>query len=256
MQPRSPGPPERPAAGVAPPSPPAGRLGRAGRFNGRIALGVLLVLVAVIGGAVLLRRADATEPVLVAARDLSSGVQLQEGDLRVVRVRMPEAQLAAYARPGPGVVGSRLVAGVRKDGLVPVAFLSEGEAATDLVDYPIRVEPADVPDLRPGDRVAVVVSFDDGARRGQGAVLLPSVEVVRVLRGNASLGAGDRIEAVEIRVPKDRLALVAGAVAGGRVSMARLSPGDLGTPEADTGTGGATSTTAAPRAPARRGSGG
>src|SRR4051812_3101396 len=92
---------------------------------------------------------------------------------------------------------------------------------------PSPVEPADVPDLRPGDRVAVAVSFDDGDKRGQGAILLPSVEVVRVLRGAASVGADDRIEAVQIRIPKDRLALVAGAVAGGRISMARLAPGDL-----------------------------
>jgi hypothetical protein len=190
---------------------------------------VLLVVVAVIGGAMLLRRADATEPVLVAARDLSSGVQLQEGDLRVVRVRMPRAQLSAYARPGPGIVGSRLVAGIRRDGLVPVALLSRDLQGANLVDYPIPVEPVDVPDLRPGDRVTVLVSFDDGARRGQGAVLLPSVEVVRILRGSAALGTDDRVEAVEVRVPKDRLALVAGAVSGGRISMARLSPGDLGT---------------------------
>jgi hypothetical protein len=203
-------------------------MGRAARFNGRVALGVLLVVVAVIGGVVLLRGADATEPVLVAARDLSSGVKLQEGDLRVVRVRMPGAQLSAYARPGPGIVGSRLVSGLRAGSLVPVELLAPNARAVDLVDYPIPVDTADVPDLRPGDRVAVVVSFDDGPRRGQGAVLLSSVEVVRVLRGSAALGTADRIEAVEVRVPKSRLALVAGAIAAGRVSMAKLSPGDLG----------------------------
>jgi hypothetical protein len=218
-------------------------------------------VVAVIGGAMLLRRADATDPVLVAARDLSSGVQLRERDLRVVQVRMPSAQLAAYARPGPGIVGSRLMAGVRKDGLVPVGLLVPDDRGANLVDYPIPVETADVPDLRPGDRVAVVVSFDDGPRRGQGAVLLPSVEVVRVLRGNAALGTGDRVEAVEVRVPKDRLALVAGAISGGRVSMARLSPGDLGTSGA-TGPGGAPGSTGVSptppttRASARRGSDG
>jgi hypothetical protein len=231
-----------------------------------VALGVLLVVLAVIGGVVLLRGADATEPVLVAARDLSSGVQLQEGDLRVVRVRMPGAQLSAYARPGPGIVGSRLVAGLRAGSLVPVELLAPNAKAADLVDYPIPVETADVPDLRPGDRVAVVVSFDDGPRRGQGAVLLSSVEVVRVLRGSAALGTADRIEAVEVRVPKSRLALVAGAIAAGRVSMAKLSPGDLGglasgqagdTGQAgDAGQGAATSTTTAPTTSTAPGGGG
>ena len=218
-------------------------------------------MVAVIGGVVLLRGADATEPVLVAARDLSSGVQLQEADLRVVRVRLPSAQLSAYARPGPGVVGSRLVTGLRAGSLVPVELLAPAARAVDLVDYPIPVETADVPELRPGDRVAVVVSFDDGPRRGQGAVLLSSVEVVRVLRGSAALGTADRIEAVEVRVPKARLALVAGAVAAGRVSMAKLSPGDLGPDQTaaqsgDTGQGAATTTTSATTTSTTAGGGG
>jgi hypothetical protein len=220
--PLAPGPTGAPA-----PAQPAGRFGRTGWFNGRVALGILLVVLAVLGGALLLRRADATVTVMAAARDLPSGSPLTAADLKPVQVRLPSAQLSVYVRPGPAVEGSRLTAGVAKDALVPAAMLVQAGEQTDLVEYPVPVEPADVPDLRPGDRVAVAVSFDDGDKRGQGAILLPSVEVVRVLRGAASVGADDRIEAVQIRIPKDRLALVAGAIAGGRVSMARLAPGDL-----------------------------
>ena len=79
--------------------PPAQRLHTAGWLNGRSALGVLLVMVAVLAGALFLQRAQRLLPVYEAARDLPSGVPLSDRDLAVVRVRLPAAQLQRYARP-------------------------------------------------------------------------------------------------------------------------------------------------------------
>jgi hypothetical protein len=204
----------------------ARRLGDGGWRNGRLALGVLLVLTAVLGGAGVLRQADHTVAVLAAARDLPSGIPLTSGDLRPVRVRLPAPQLAGYARPGSGLLGSRLASNLPKDALIPLALIDRGPAAAHLVEYPIPVEAAAIPgSLRPGDRVAVVVAA--GGQAGRGLVLLPAVEVIRLLRGGDGFAGDDRVLAVEVRMPKDRLAPVAEAVAEGRVSLARLSPGDL-----------------------------
>jgi hypothetical protein len=193
-------------------------------------LGLLLVLTAVLGGAVVLRRADETVAVLSAARDLPSGVPLTPADLRPVRVRLPAPQLARYARPGSGVLGGSLASGLPKDALVPLALIAPVPDAASLVEYPIPIEPAGVPGgLRPGDRVAVVVAGGD--QGGPSAVLLRAVEVIRLLRGGDGFGGDDRIVAVEVRMPKDRLASVADAIAGGHVSLARLLPGDLGVGE-------------------------
>lgn len=203
----------------------AHRLGNGGWRNGRLALGVLLVLTAVLGGAGVLRQADHTVPVLAAARDLPSGVPITLGDLRPVRVRLPDPQLAGYARPGSDLIGRRLAGNLPKDALIPLALVDRGPAAAHLVEYPIPVDATAIPgSLRPGDRVAVVVA--DEGQAGRGLVLLPAVEVIRLLRGGDGFAGGDRVLAVEVRMPKDRLAPVAAAVAGGRVSLARLSPGD------------------------------
>jgi len=188
---------------------------------------VLLVVLAVLGGAILLRSADASQAVLAARRDLPSGVPLQADDLQPVRVRLPAEQLRAYVPPGRAVLGARLTAGLPKGSLLPTGMLAPADQRADLVDYPIPVQAVDVPDVRPGDRVAVAVSYDDGPRRGQGVILLSSVEVVRVLHTTGGLGTPDQVHAVQVRLPKERLAAVAGAVAGGRISVAKLQAGDL-----------------------------
>lgn len=219
----------------------ARRLAEGGWRTGRLALGLLLVLTAVLGGAAVLRQADETVAVLSAARDLPSGVPLTAADLRPVRVRLPGPQLARYARPGSGVLGGSLATGLPKDALVPLALLAPVPDAANLVEYPIPIEPPGIPGgLLPGDRVAVVVA--GGAQGVPGAVLLRSVEVIRLLRGGDGFGGDDRVVAVEVRMPRDRLAPVADAVSDGHVSLARLLPGDPGNGEetedwSETGTG-------------------
>jgi hypothetical protein len=149
-------PPLAPGSSGAPaPAQPAGRFGRTGWFNGRVALGILLVVLAVLGGALLLRRADSTVTVMAAARDLPSGSPLTAADLKPVQVRLPAAQLSVYVRPGPGIDGARLTAGVSRDALVPAAMLVQAGEQADLVEYPVPVEPATVSEPTYQTRVTV-----------------------------------------------------------------------------------------------------
>jgi Flp pilus assembly protein CpaB len=212
-----------------PAAPAAHRFSQPRWLRGRVLLGALLVAAAVTGGAALLRSADATSTVLVAGRDLPSGVPLSDGDLQPVRVRLPDAQLAAYAQPDDELAGVRLATGLPEGALVPTAWLLREDAPTDLTDYPVPVEPSDVPELRPGDRVTVLASFppDTNDPTSRSEILLPSAEVVGLLDDGDGLGGGTRVRAVQLRVPSDRLASVAQAVAAGRISMARLTPGDV-----------------------------
>jgi Flp pilus assembly protein CpaB len=212
-----------------PAAPAAHRFNQPRWLRGRVILGALLVAAAVAGGAALLRSADATSTVLAASRDLPSGVPLEAGDLRPVRVRLPDAQLATYATPDGDLAGARLAAGLPEGALVPAAWLLAAGAPTGLTDYPVPVEPGDVPELRPGDRVTVLASYPPGVNDAASSseILLPSAEVVRLLHDRDGLGGGTRVRAVQLRVPSGRLASVAQAVATGRISMARLSPGDL-----------------------------
>jgi hypothetical protein len=207
-------------------TPPAQRLPTTRWLNGRSALGVLLVVVAVLAGALFLQRAQRLVPVYEAARDLPSGVPLSVHDLAVVRVRLPAAELERYARADPRrpVVGQVLVAPLRKHMLVPVDGLASSLEQADMVELSISVNSGDMAQgLRPGDHVQVLAAYRDGALSGQAQLLLGSVEVVRVLEEPSGL-AGSRQSGVQVRVPSDRAASVVAAIATARVFVVRTHP--------------------------------
>jgi hypothetical protein len=159
-------------------------------MNGRTALGACLVLLAVLAGAVFLDRAQRLVPVYAAARDLPAGRPLRNGDLMVVRVRLPATALRHYLRPGPdrAVAGRVLTAPVRREMLVPAELVLASGRQARLVELPVQVEPGDMArGLRPGDSVQVLAAYTEGARRGRAVVLLPAAEVVQVLEDDAGL---------------------------------------------------------------------
>jgi hypothetical protein len=211
-----------PPSPVLSPAPPAQRAGRPGWLTGGRLLGVLCVLVAVLGGAVLLTRAQHTVPVYVAGHDLASGTRLAVGDLQVVQVRLPGNQLAGYLRPATGpYTGRVLAAPVRKGLLIPTVQIVD-TAAADLVETPIKVDEGDLAvGLHPGDQVEVLAAFTDGPRKGTAQVLLPAAEVVQVLRDTAGFGGDARVTGVQIRMPADHLADVAAAIANARILIVR-----------------------------------
>src|SRR5215217_4862825 len=158
-------------------------------MNGRTALGAGFVLLADLAGALFLDRAQRLVPVYAATRDLPAGTPLRNGDLTVVRVRLPDSSLRHYLRPGPdpAVAGRVLTAPVRRETLVP-AELALASQQADMVELPVQADPGDMAQgLRPGDRVQVLAAYTDGARRGRAVVLLPTAEVVRVLEDPAAL---------------------------------------------------------------------
>jgi hypothetical protein len=143
-------------------------------MNTRTALGTCLVLTAILAGAAFLDRAQRLVPVYAAARDLPAGAALDNGDLVVVRVRLPTTALRHYLQPTPGqtVAGRVLAAPVRQETLVPAELLLASDAA-DQVELPVQADPGDMAQgLRPGDRVQVLAAYTEGAR-GDATVLLP-----------------------------------------------------------------------------------
>src|SRR5215216_7936419 len=104
-----------------PPAVPAHRLRAATWMNGRTALGAAFVLLAVLAGALFLDRAQRLVPVYAAARDLPAGTSLQDGDLMVIRARLPATALRHYLRPSIDrqVSGRVLTAPVRRETLIP-----------------------------------------------------------------------------------------------------------------------------------------
>jgi SAF domain len=215
-----------PAALLPAPPQAAERLGTSPWRAGRLALGTLLVLVAVLGGALVLQRAQRLQPVYVAARDLPSGTVLDPADLTVARVNLPDAELRHYLQPTGSVTGRVLTIPVPKDALVPAANVAASAPAGDMVELPISAERGDVArGLRPGDRVQVIAAYSDGPRRGQAVVLLPSAEITELLQEAGGISGTDRQTGVQVRMPKDSAPLVTAAIASARIFVVKAPPG-------------------------------
>ena len=93
-----------------PASPRASRLATPGWLDGRLVLGLLLVLVSVVVGARVLSSADRSTLVWAASKDLTAGTLLVDGDLEPVRVRLFESAgqyVGAGGRPPVGYVVRR-----------------------------------------------------------------------------------------------------------------------------------------------------
>jgi hypothetical protein len=185
------------------------------------------VLLAVLAGALFLDRSQRLVPVYAAAHDLPAGTSLRDGDLTVIRVRLPVAALRHYLRPGPdpGVSGRVLTAPVRRDALVPAGLVLASSRAADLVELPVQVDPGDMAQgLRPGDSVQVLAAYTDGARRGRAVILLPAAEVVQVLQDSAGLTGTGQERGVQLRMPSDRAPVVVAAIATARIFVVK-APG-------------------------------
>ena len=124
----------------APPSPRATRLATPGWLDGRLVLGVLLVLVSVVVGARVLSSADRTELVWAASSDLTAGSQLESGELVPVRVRLFENGPRYVAASGEPPVGWVVRRGVGEGELLPEASLVAPGADVDfrLVTVPVE----------------------------------------------------------------------------------------------------------------------
>jgi len=196
-------------------------------MNGRTALGACLVLLAVLAGALFLDRSQRLVPVYAAARDLPAGAPLKDGDLTVIRVRLPGTALRHYLQPGPDgrVSGRVLSAPVRRETLVPAGIVLASSRDAQLVELPVQVDPGDMAQgLRPGDSVQVLAAYTEGARRGRAVVLLPSAQVVQILQDPAGLAGSGQERGVQLRMPSDRAPIVVAAIATARIFVVK-APG-------------------------------
>jgi hypothetical protein len=158
-----------------PASPRASRLAAPRWLDGRLVLGVLLVLVSVVVGARVLSSADRSTLVWAATGDLAAGSQLDSDDLTAVRVRLfdnaGEYLRADAGAPPTGYLLSRPVGGGE---LVPLDALSRPEQDVDyrLVTVPVAVGHLP-PSLRADQQVDVWVTPEDGAAAGGAASPAP-----------------------------------------------------------------------------------
>ena len=123
-----------------PASPRASRLAAPGWLDGRLVLGLLLVLVSVVVGARVLSSADRSTLVWAASKDLTAGTLLAEGDLEPVRVRLFESAAQYVGAGGQPPVGYVVRRGLGAGELLPEGALAapEQDAELRLVTVPVE----------------------------------------------------------------------------------------------------------------------
>jgi hypothetical protein len=207
-------------------SPPARRLSRPRWLDTRVALGVLLVLTAVVVGARVLASAGRYSEVYLARRPLVPGQHLAAGDLTTGRVRF-DGEAARYVAAGRVPVGYLVTRYVAAGEFVPLAAVTGSSSrltATRLVSLPVSGGhlPAD---LGRGDEVDVYLTTKSGAGGPVAPQLVISAAIVDSVDGSGSL-SGDDSSAVGLVVPTPQVAAVVAAVESGSIDLVRV-PDDL-----------------------------
>lgn len=180
----------------------------------RLLIGLALVAASVVGVVALVGAADARTTVLAAASALSPGDRVDRGDL-VEREVSLDGSDGLYVRaeelPDDGLV---VVQPVRDGELLPRAAVGDasGIRSTALV-LELTSPPSSA--VRPGALVDVWSSPAEAEGRGFGApvVLVPDAVVVRIVEDDGIVSSGG--SAVEVLVPRSRVARVLQAQAAG-----------------------------------------
>jgi hypothetical protein len=153
-----------------PASPRAARLSAPGWLDGRLVLGLLLVLVSVVVGARVLSSADRSTLVWAASKDLTAGTLLAPGDLEPVRVRLFESAGRYVGAGGSQPVGYVVRRGLGAGELLPEGALTAPEREAELRLVTVPVEAGHYPpSLRDDQRVDLWVTPAPPAEAGAAA---------------------------------------------------------------------------------------
>ncbi len=201
------------------PKPVATRLRKPSWRDGRLVAGVMLVIVATIGGALTLQHLNSSVERLVAVHALVPGQHVSKGDLRVVQVRVPDGD-THYLSSADGLPSGVVLRVVRPGELVPKSAIGDA-AKLDRKTVALPVARAQSADLVAGSVVDVWVSRRDTRSNRSDAfekpeLLIDGATVARVPgRSESGLSVSTGEVSVHVLVPDDSVASVLAAVDGG-----------------------------------------
>ncbi len=203
---------------------PALRKRRLPHVDARLAVGVVLMAVAVLGGSRLLAAADQTVPVVAAAHDLPANHRITASDLRIARVHVPDGVLAGLVRGSAreGLVGRVVLGAVPEAGLMSTAQVGDAPSAGREVTIPVEAGHALGGALRAGDRVDVLATFGVGTRDARTLTVVAGAEVVDMIKSQGVFGQGDgSLTALTLSVAPDDAVYVAFAARNGSLDIVR-----------------------------------
>lgn len=186
---------------------------RAIAFDPRLAIGLGLVIVSVAGVLAIVSVADETVAVYAAADPLAPGDRIAAADLETRHVRLDDAE-ALYLVPGDVPAGGLVVTRSIAEGeLVPASAIgsTDGLRATSVV---LEVGGALAASVQPTSLVDIWAAREtEGGGYGPPSAIVSAATVVRLVESD-SIVSGGGATAIEVLVPKSKLARVLEALAG------------------------------------------
>jgi len=199
-------------------APTAKRLQRPSWRDGRLLVGVVLVLVAATLGARIVASADDRVAYFVAAEDLVAGQPLSAGSFKRVDVALADDMSRYLPADAPVPTGRVLLRDVRAGELVPAAVLG-AEAEVKVQPVTVRADAVSTSSLASGQRVDVYATPKESAGSSRAAdapatrttKLLSGVAVVAVLTSDGGFGTA-ATTSVQLYVPRKEVQAVIAAV--------------------------------------------
>lgn len=160
--------------------------------------------------------------VVVAARDVAPGMVLEEGDLDVVRLDLPD-RLAGRVFTAPSqVVGAVAVGPLSAGELVQAGGLTDATATVPTFSLAVPTAAANGGQLQRGDTVQVFATYGTDATATT-RLLAPDADVVGIDAGDTELGATGQVQVLlAIRSAEDRSKVI-NAVTSGTVTLVRTT---------------------------------
>lgn len=199
--------------------------------DSRLLVGVLLVLVSTVLGAVVVARADDRVPFYAAKGELAPGQRLTADDVVRVDVLLGDGAAGYLPADRPLAADTWSLRALRPGELIPASAVGSG-AAVDVQQVALLVDATSAAALAPGSVVDVYVNRpEDGSTVGLPVLagperVLEGVSVVRVAGEDGVLGGSVQTRAVHVMVPRDSVRdVVADVDLGARITLVPVPGG-------------------------------
>lgn len=207
------------------PAPSLTRLRRPSWKDPRLLVGILLVLVSVVGGALLVRHLSETTVVLVARTEIAPGEVVESADLEPVEVRLGDTAGVYLDSAAEVPEGSTALRSLGRGELVPREAIGQPQQnALRIVSIP--TDAALSAAIGPNTVVEIWSTPTPGPQeRTVPATRVVQHAVVRTVTDSGSLALGDRV--VDVLVEEDAVPAVLEAVAAdGSIALVPVPAAD------------------------------
>ncbi len=192
-------------------------------IDARVVAGLVLVAVSIIGGLRLAGDPVAVTRVYVAASDLDAGHVLSADDVAVREVRGDAGVLDGLSRVGHGPpIGRAVRTSIPEGSVVPVSALGGAIPAGRDITIPVTPDHALGGDVREGDRVDVLATFDKGTDAARTLMVAREATVRGVVRADGLFGQhAGAMSALTLSVEPDSAVAVAFAARNAELDVIR-----------------------------------